>query len=386
MIELKTLQNIIAEQAPLIREVSDKIYHNPELGFKEHKAAAWQIELLKKWGFEVQVPVGGLETAFKASFGEGQPVFCFISEYDALPDTGHACGHNLIAATALAAGFAVRQLIASQQLKGKIVILGTPGEERLGGKVIMLGNGVFENIDACLISHPLGTTGIDPGGLSASRFKITFKGHASHAAAEPEAGINALDAIHLVYCGINAWRQQLPPDARVHGIITDGGSAPNIIPETAEAFFYVRAGDNKTHALLEQRFENIVKGAAMMSGTEYNIEKQANSYAATVLNPALSKYWQEQASTLGMEPQAIKVKISTDFGNISSVIPGANLFFRITRDNYPLHSIEFKAAAGTDFAFEQAMKTAAGMAATAVHYMTDNGFRNAVENDFQKRI
>jgi len=380
----KSAADSINKNAPLIKAVSDAIHANPEIGFEEFNAVSAQIDVLKNAGFRVKNPVGSLATSFKAEFGKGSPFFCLLSEYDALPELGHACGHNLIAASAIAAGLAVKEIMAQKSIPGRVVIMGTPGEETRGGKVIMLAENAFEGIDACAMAHPFQVTGKDPGNLAVSRYDVTFTGKAAHAASEPEAGINALDAINLLFCGINAWRQQLHEASRIHGIITEGGIAPNIIPESASAFFYIRAIDNTIRDAMEARFENIVKGAALMTGCDYQCSKIPHSYDANIPNEPLNGLVMELVAQL-MTPQTVSSRISTDFANVTQKIPGVSFFFRATQDQISLHSREFEKASGSVFAFEQAMLAARVLAVTALMYLTDGKLREAVKSDFERR-
>ena len=381
----KSTADSIDKNKPLIKAVSDAIHANPELGFEEFNASATQIDLLINAGFNIKSPAGSLATSFKAEFGSGSPAFCLLSEYDALPELRHACGHNLIAASALAAGLAVKEVMEQEAIPGRLVVMGTPGEETKGGKVIMLAENAFEGIDACAMTHPFHVTGQDPGNLAVSRYDVIFNGKAAHAASEPEAGINALDAINLLFCGINAWRQQLPETSRIHGIITEGGIAPNIIPEKACAFFYIRAVDNAIRDAMEARFENIVKGAALMTGCGYQCSKVLHSYDANIPNTPLNGLVLKLAEQLEMEPQVVSSKISTDFANVTQQIPGVSFFFRAVKDPISLHSREFEKASGDVFAFEQAMQAARVLAVTALMYLTDGKLREAVKADFAKR-
>ncbi len=381
----KSTAGAINKNALAVKAVSDAIHARPEIGFEEFNAVNAQLDLLKNAGFRIKNPVGSLPTAFKAECGEGSPVFCLLSEYDALPELGHACGHNLIAGSAVAAGLAVKDVMEQESIAGRLVIMGTPGEESKGGKVIMLEENAFEGIDACAMAHPFQVTGPDSGNLAVSRYDVIFSGKAAHAASEPEAGINALDAINLLFCGINAWRQQLHETSRIHGIITEGGVAPNIIPERSSAFFYIRAVDNTIRDAMEARFENIVKGAALMTGCDYQCSKIPHSYDANIPNAPLNGLVMELVAQLKMDPQTVSSKISTDFANVTQQIPGVSFFFRATQDQISLHSREFAKAAGDIFAFEQAMLAARVLAVTALTYFTDGKLREAVKADFDRR-
>ncbi|MDD2403400.1 MAG: M20 family metallopeptidase [Victivallaceae bacterium] len=362
-----------------IKKISDNIHNNPELGFEEHRACVLQTEYLREKGFIVSTPYGSLNTAFRAEYGQGDLAFAIISEYDALP-SGHACGHNLICAAALAAGVAAQNFLKDNHISGRIVIIGTPAEETHGGKIIMLNHGAFTDINALIICHPHSVYALDPGDLAASRFDIEFTGKAAHAAAAPSSGINALDAVNLLFAGVACWRQQLPPGGMVHGIITHGGDAPNIIPERTKAFFYLRSRDNQIQKELETRFANIAQGAALMTGTELKFNKLPNSYSADKMNQPLRDSVFMTMHQLGMNPlEKYESPISTDYANVSCQVPGVNFFFNIMEDcPAALHSEGFKNAAATDFGFEAAMKAAVVMAKTAIRFLDDAEFRQQV--------
>ncbi|OGV49578.1 MAG: hypothetical protein A2X49_06340 [Lentisphaerae bacterium GWF2_52_8] len=376
------IAKIIEAHSGEIKTVSDNIHAHPELGMKEYQAAAWLTSLLKQWGFKVIAPCAGVETAFRAEYGSGKPVFCFMAEYDAL-EMGHACGHNLIAASALAAAIATKTMMEREKIPGKLVLLGTPGEEGHGGKLLLIKGGAFADIEAALISHPSEQTMPDPGCLSTARYTVSFKGEAAHAAIAPDWGRNALDAVMLLFAGINAWRQQLPEAARVHGIVKDGGTAPNIIPETASAFFYIRADTETLQAKLEERFKKIVEGAALMSDTSCEIQRLDSYYQSSIYNAPLNEMYVKSAAELGLDPKPANVRAgrgSTDFGNVSQILPSANLHFSIAKKPLQLHTIELRDAAGSEYGFKQAMKAGAAMATIGLRYMKDPEYRNAVQH------
>jgi len=387
--DAKEFVEAVAEVSKELRSISSFIHDNPELGLEERKAASALCDALRGWGFKVERPVAGLETAFRAEWGQGSPVFCFMSEYDALPGIGHACGHNLIAVSGLAAAFAAKKLMERRTLKGKIVLIGTPGEEGKGGKVTMVERGAFKGIDAGLISHPYDISSSDDGCLSVSRFLVSYHGVSAHASISPELGVNALDSVITLFNAVGAWRQRLPESSRVHGIVTHGGEAPNVIPDFAEAFFYIRAADNKTHEEMEASFKRMAEAAALASGAKVEV-KWISAYKSSVHNSPLNDAYVALGKPLGLSVKAappMSGRGSTDFGDVSQVMPGANLHFGIIEDGHevPLHSLEFKEAAATPYAFSQAMKAAAAMAAIGVRYLSDEAFKDAVDADFKAR-
>jgi Xaa-Arg dipeptidase len=366
--EIKT---VVETQKKELQQISKEIFDNPEIGHEEYNSSKLIANYLKSAGFELQYPYGGLKTAFRADYGQGKPIFCVMCEYDALPGIGHACGHHLIATAAVAAGVAVKEIMERHSLPGTITVLGTPAEESFGGKIDLIEAGAFADIDACILCHPFFQTGIDPGDLAVSRFDVEFKGQAAHAAASPDQGINALDAINLLFGGINAWRQHLPHGSLVHGIISEGGVVANIIPEYTAGNFYLRSLSNEDCADMEERFRNIAKGAALMTGCDYTVKKRRNSYQTNVVNPVLDKFVASKLSEMVMNPEQITSLISTDYGNVSQIIPGCNFFFSICgkKSNVALHSEEFKELAGTPYAFEQCLKAGEVMALTALEFI-----------------
>lgn len=369
-----------------LNALSGFLFENPELGFQEFKAAKAITEFLRNGGFKVESPFGGLDTAFKASFGEGGPTFCFMAEYDALQGFGHACGHPLIAASAIAAGLLVKEELARLGAKGTVVVMGTPGEEEKGGKVVMLRNGAFEGIDATLASHPMDITSTDSGCLSLSRYAIKFHGRASHAAFAPEKGVNALDAAIQLFNGISAWRQQLPEGSRVHGIITNGGVAANIIPDLTECVFNVRAETEEVRLAMESRFADIAKAAALSTGCELELERLSTCYKASLYNAPLNRAFFDCAGRLGMNPLLRESggRISSDFGDVSQAMPAANLLFSVTGGRpCALHTNEFREFARGPEGFNATMTTAAAMARIALSFLLDEKFRAAVVADFK---
>ena len=268
------------EIAPMIKQVGD----NPECGFEEKFAAALQIEYLKKQGFDVAAGIGNLETAFCANWQmpedkNSSPVVAMLTEYDALPaPLGHACGHQLIMGAGLMAAMAVKTLMKKHQIPGRLAVMGCPGEEQRGGKLNIIKANCFSNVDIALLSHPFFRNGVTKNVLAVSRFDVEFFGQSAHASTAPEQGINALDAMTIFMSGLNAWRQQLPPGAKVHGIITNGGTAANVIPDYTAGFYYVRSKSNAEHAVLEQRFTEIAQGAAMVAGCCCKVTRQDNFY------------------------------------------------------------------------------------------------------------
>lgn len=320
-------ENEMAAQFEAVREA---IYAHPELGCEEVWSADYLCELMRGYGFAVTRPYGGLDTAFRAELncGEG-PKIAFLAEYDALPGYGpdhdqkaHACGHNWIAASTLGAAVLLAQF--KKQLSGSIVLIGTPAEETLGGKCDLVEAGCFDDIDAVFQMHLGAENNIHVVSLAMDSLQFDFVGKAAHAAAYPHLGINALDAAQLTFAGINALRQHMPNDARVHGIVTHGGAAANIVPETASCQFYIRAKTRETLETLTERIINCAKGAALMTGASLNVHNFENSYDDLVYSEPLRKLLKENLEALGVMnfvPESNEASGSTDIGNVSHVCP-----------------------------------------------------------------
>lgn len=374
------LQEVIRQHETELLEMCRFIWANPELGLQEAKACGAQVELLKKNGFEITTPFAGLDTAYCASRGTGEVTFAFVSEYDALPEIGHACGHNLICTAAIAAGIAAAELLEKQGLPGRVLVMGTPGEESFGGKVRMLTKNCLDGVDATMMVHPSFRTTPDTGSTAIRRYDISFYGKAAHAAASPELGLNALDAVMLLFQGVNAWRQQLPEDARIHGVISHGGVVPNVIPDHASARFFLRSCHDEVLEQMNGRFLDIVKGAALMTGTREEIKDYNLPYLSRRPNRILNAVYTEAMSAAGntvVIPERAG-RGSSDYGNFSKVRPGAHPYFGISPVQVPAHSLKFQEAAGTAYAEKSMFDAACAMAQAGFLFLTDDAVRNAV--------
>lgn len=344
-------QRIVEEVGSLRRrliEISHTLHANPETGFQEHQAAALLTGELESNGFAIQRGVAGLDTAFVAVRGQGKPAVAFLAEYDALPKLGHACGHNLIAVWALGAAIALGR--ACPGVEGSIQVIGTPAEEGGGGKVIMADAGVFRGLDAAIMMHPSDATIPDRGSLAVTRYDVRFYGQSAHAAARPEQGISALDGVLHLFFSVNALRQLLRSDTRIHGVITHGGDAPNIIPDYAAADFMVRAGEQAYHEGLKRRFLGIVEAASLATGARSQVT-EGISYRCRVCNRALVEVLRENLEALGLEyevpPPGAGVG-SSDIGDVSQLVPTIHPFLGICEKGTPGHSPAFAEAAATD--------------------------------------
>lgn len=387
MAEQVDIRRLVRKEAGTLEQLAVRIFENPELGLQEEKACAWQLQLLKRWGFAVENPLAGLPTAYKATFGRGQPAFCIISEYDALPEIGHACGHNLICAASMGAGRVVSMAMKREGIKGRVVVMGAPAEEEEGGKVTLVNKNALKGIDAAMMAHPDFRTVADSGCSAVTRYEVVFEGKAAHAAAAPEKGKNALDAVMLLFHAVNAWRQQLPEASRVHGIVTQGGAAPNIIPELAACHFYLRSPSDRKLAGMCKRFERMARGAAMMTDTRVTFIPDAHPYKACKPNQALNEAYLDAAEVAGLKPVRGKRKAgraSTDFGDVSQAVPGSHVGFGIAHRAIALHSTDFLKAAGSAYGREQMLRAAEAIGWVAYRYLTDEDFRSCVQRDFPK--
>ncbi|MDP7224948.1 MAG: amidohydrolase [SAR202 cluster bacterium] len=347
-----------------LREVSLDILSHPELSYQEHHAAKLLADNLEGHGFEVERAIGGVETAFRATLeggaGDG-PTVGLLVEYDVLPEIGHGCGHNLNAISNLGAGLAVNSVLDS--LPGRIVVLGTPAEEGGGGKIRMLEAGVFDDVDVSLSSHPASNltnfdTDAPPGttwslAMAARRFE--YHGKAAHAAARPEAGVNALNAVIHLFTGIDAMRQHLRDDTRIHGVITHGGTAANVVPEYAAADIMMRSRDRVYLAEVLEKVTGIAEGAASMTGARLEMPDPAPMYEDVWPNTTLAGSAEAVAREIGMDVAPAPTGgrgsgASTDFGNVSQVMPSFAMRFAVSRDQVAGHSRLLTEAARTDLA------------------------------------
>ena len=372
----------LPEVAPIIKFVGD----NPETGYKEEKACAKQVEYLEKLGFVVEKVVADISTAFKGKYSavanNNTINAALLTEYDALqPPMDHACGHQLIMGAGLLALTAVRNIMEKYQIPGTVQAIGCPAEEQLGGKVYMIRKDVFKDVNIALLSHPFFRNGVSRNILAVTHGDLEFFGKSAHASTNPEQGINALDAMTIFMNGINAWRQQLPKTARVHGIITNGGTAANVIPDYTAGVFYVRSDNNEFQKFMEKRFEEIAQGAALIAGCEYKMLWHDAAYTAGKPNNALAATAEKMMMDMGLKTDlVIEEPLSTDFANVCDCVPGLNIYFDVTNgEPLALHSIPFREAAASEKALENTANAAAILAKIALDYLTNEEFRHEVD-------
>ena len=360
-------------RGPELERLSLEIHAQPELAFEERFAAASLADFVEREGTTVTRAPGGLETAFVAEAGTGRPVVALCAEYDALPGVGHACGHNVMGTGAVGAFLAVRD--ALDGLGGTVRLVGCPAEERGNGKVMLMSAGVFKDVDAALMYHAGDHDELDPLMLALSSLEVEMIGKAAHAAGDPQSGVNALDALLLGFGAVSALRLVIRSDSRVHGIITDGGQAPNIIPEHTAARLMVRSPDNAYLGELRQRLEACFQGAATSTGCELRATWGETTEGVTT-NAALAEAFAANAKALGrtMGPRRPTAPLgSTDMGNVSTAVPSIHPIIAITDVPTPGHSHAFAAAARTPQALVAMRVGAKALAQTAIDILTDPG-------------
>ena len=363
--------------------LNDRIGKNPELGFKEFKAVKWLTDYLANHNFKIKKPIGGLETAFKAEydFNEPGPVIAYLCEYDALPNIGHGCGHNMIGVMSVGAAVALSK---SNDLKGTIQVIGCPGEEIGGGKVTLVEKGVFDEVDAAMMVHPSNENRTYSTSLAIEAIKFTFHGQTAHAAAAPEKGINALDGVIQLFNGINAIREHLKDDVRIHGIISKGGESPNVVPDLAEAKFYFRARQKDYLKEVIEKGKNIARGAAQMTGCEVEWSNFENSNDN--LNPSekLAATYENNLKLAGVNNIAEPEESlgSTDMGNVSQVVPSIHPYIKIG-DELIGHTVEFRDATMSKKGHQALIKAAQAMALTGYDILNDNELLEEIVEEFQ---
>lgn len=337
-----------------IKELSRYVHDHPEMGMEEHFSSAAHVRLLEKHGFKVEMPYMGMETAFKAVFDTGIPGrnVSYLSEYDALPEIGHGCGHNILGAVTTGAGI----LLAKLMKKGRVTVFGTPAEETVGGKVSLSDNGAFDDVDAAICTHPENEWYRSGYSLAMDSMEFVFRGKSAHAATEPENGINALDAMLLFFTSVNALRSTFIKNDTVTGIITEGGTAPNVIPERCTCRFHIRASDKKRLDVLREKVILCAESAASAIGCSISYEKYENTYLDLKTSPALSSVYEKICEDNGIIQKDYEGNPgSVDIGNVSHKTASINPNFKITgKEHVTLHTEEFRDMTLTDGAIENA--------------------------------
>ncbi|WP_228806590.1 M20 family metallopeptidase [Nocardia cyriacigeorgica] len=349
--------------------LSHAIHAEPELAFEETRSVAKVIEPLAARGFEIETGVAELPTAFRASYGSGELTVGLCAEYDALPEIGHACGHNIIAASTTGAALGLAEVADALGLT--VVVLGTPAEESGGGKILMLERGVFDDIAMAMMAHPGPYDIVGARSLALADLSVVFHGREAHASAAPEQGRNAGDAVTVAQVAIGLLRQHLRPGQQLHGIVGDGGVAPNIVPGRAELLYYLRAADSASLGELMRRASDCFEAGALATGCTHDIRTLAPTYTELTPDPALLSAYREQIAGLGRTPIAPELEAqrplgSTDMGNVTNVIPGIHPVIGIDADGAVTHQPGFAAASVNASADRAVIDAATALARTAI--------------------
>jgi amidohydrolase len=369
--------NAVREVAPELIELSDWMYANPELGLQEFKSSERITALLEKHGGKLERGIAGLQTAFRAQMTPDteRPTVAIIAEYDALPEVGHGCGHNIIATAAIGAGIALHAI--GEELPGSVVVLGCPAEEsavpNAGGKIYLIESGYFDEVDAAIMIHPMTENRIGTGtSLVARGIEFEFFGRPAHAAAAPHEGINALDAVIQLFNNVGMLRQQLKPSIRVHGVITHGGGAPNVIPPYTAARFRLRANTPEEAEDLVQKVVHCAEAGALATGARLEWREYIKPYLNMIPNRAIGMAFGKNLRALGLDLRETPADGagSTDFGNVSHRVPAVEAYLRICGPEAGWHSKEVAQATLTDEGHAAITAGATGLAMTAIDLLT----------------
>jgi len=368
----------IAAAAAELIGLSHAIHAEPELAFAETRSVAKTLAPLRARGFAIEAGAGDLNTAFVATYGSGELVVGICAEYDALPEIGHACGHNIIAAAAVGAGLGLAEVADACGLTVKV--FGTPAEESGGGKVLMLERGVFDGVAMAMMVHPGPSDIVGARSLALADLSITFHGRAAHASAAPQQGRNAGDAVTVAQVALGLLRQHLAPGQQLHGIVNSGGVAPNIVPDRAELLYYLRAVDIASLDDLMQRASACFEAGALATGTTHDIRTLAPTYTELTPDAAVLYAYREQIAGIGRVPLAPELEAarplgSTDMGNITNVIPGIHPIIGIDAAGAVTHQPEFAAACVTASADLAVIDGATALARTAIQIAGDQFHR-----------
>ena len=365
--------------------LSTRIHDCPEVKFEEHHSAAWLAEYLESLGFTVERPAYGMATAFVARMGSGRPRVAVLCEYDALPGIGHGCGHNIIAAAGVGAAAALAELLP--ETGGTLVVLGTPAEEGGGGKILMAQRGAFEAVDAAMMVHPAGMDLAAMPVLAFSLVEVEYRGSAAHASAFAHRGINALDALVTAYNAVAQLRQHIRATERIHGIITDGGQAPNVVPERAAGVFCIRAANEPQLARLKQRVFACFHAGAQATGAQVHLQTVGDDYSELWTNAPLAAAYAANLARLGRTVVDIanvppSIAGSTDMGNVSKLVPAIHPMIAAAPRGVPLHSVDFARYAGAEDGHRAVIDGAKALAMTALDVLANPGLVTAMQAAF----
>lgn len=370
-----------------LRALNEYIYNNPELGLEEYKSSKAHVNILKKYGFDVEEGYIGIETAFKGEYkGKKKgPSIGFFVEYDALPEMGHGCGHNLLGTTSTGASIVLKELI--DDIGGSVIVFGTPAEESNGMKVDLARGGELDILDVAMLAHPESHYIKSGRALALQPIEFIFKGRATHAAASPHLGINALDACILTFNGVNALREHILPSTKIHGIIKQGGEAANIVPDYVVAQFYIRAEEKDYAEEVTEKVINCARAGALATGAELEMSEYEKPYENMITNEKLSDIFTDNLKETGIDYKLnSKDSVgSIDMGDVSHVCPAIHPYFKITNNNYPLHTKEFRDETLKDYAYENMNKTIYALVMTAIDIIEDKKYLEKINEEFAKR-
>ncbi|GGK56461.1 M20 family metallopeptidase [Nocardia camponoti] len=368
--------------------LSHAIAAEPELAFNEHRSVAKVLAPLANRGFEVTTGIAGLPTAFRATYGSGPLTIGICAEYDALPEIGHACGHNVIAASAVGAALGLAEV--ADELGITVVVLGTPAEESGGGKVLMLEAGAFDDLALAMMVHPGPVDIVGARSLALADLSIVYHGHEAHASAAPELGRNAGDAVTVAQVAIGLLRQHLQPGQQLHGIVADGGIAPNIVPGRAELLYYLRATNAGALDDLMRRAKSCFAAGALATGCTHDISTVAPTYTELTPDPLLSDLYRAEIVRLGRVPLPVEFEAarplgSTDMGNVTNVLPGIHPVIGIDAGGAVTHQPEFATAAVSASADRAVIDGALALARTGIAVARDEAHRDNLLEQLARR-
>ncbi|MBI4321192.1 MAG: amidohydrolase [Chloroflexi bacterium] len=386
--DLETLKQQIRQEVERYRseliDLSLRIHANPELGYEEAKASKWLGDFLAENRFQVETGFCGLPTAFRASYGRGRPVVAMLAEYDALPDVGHGCAHNILGTLHVGAGLAARPVV--DQAGGTVVVIGSPAAEKLGSKVTMLNQGAFEGVDVALQAHPrMGAAPVGSRFVAGLNLEVEYWGKAAHAATGPWLGISALDALILAINNVNGLRCQMRDGTRVAYIITDGGKAANLVPEHAAGVFTIRAPDTAILDDVAEKLVNCLNGAAVATGTRLE-HRMGLKIQSSRNNTELIRLWTENMRALGRTVAGIQSSSGAgDIGNVSQALPTLLSFISMSPEDLPHHTREWTAIAEGEKAHEALVDGAVGLAMVAADIITQPEVLARIKEEFQDK-
>ncbi|GGB44282.1 amidohydrolase [Virgibacillus dakarensis] len=384
------MKNRLKEELKVIEQelwaMSNQLYRNPELGDQEFQSMELFTDYLAKHQFNIEIGIVNRPTAFKAEYKSSKPgpAIAYLAEYDALPEVGHGCGHNLIGTMSTGAGVILSKLVA--ETGGSVTVFGTPAEETNGAKVPMSESGTFDGIDTAMILHPADQSYASGESLAMDAIQYSYSGKSAHAAASPEKGINALDSVIQLFNGINALREHLPSDVRIHGIIANGGQAANVVPDKAVAQFYIRAKERAYLNKVVEKVKNIAKGAALMTGAKLEITNYELSYDNMITNHTLSEVFTKNLGEAGVEiiHPAKQDYGSIDMGNVSQVVPAIHPYIGLNEPGLIAHTKEFADKTITGDGKSALSKGTLALASTGYDLLTNSELLQKVKDEFKQ--